>query len=690
MNRLSEEKSPYLLQHADNPVDWYPWGAEAFEKARNENKPVFLSIGYATCHWCHVMEHESFEDLEVAELMNDAFVCIKVDREERPDIDNIYMTVCQMLTGSGGWPLTILLTPERQPFFAGTYIPKHDRFGRPGMLEMIPRIKELWKLKQEDLARSAAEITQALQMGTPQSSGDVLTDAALKVGYEQLSRRFDRVFGGFGDAPKFPTPHQHLFLLRYWKRTGDARALEMVQKTLHAMRQGGIYDHIGFGFHRYSTDREWLVPHFEKMLYDQALLSMTYIEAFQATREEEYATVAREVFEYVLRDMTDPEGGFYSAEDADSEGVEGKFYVWKAEELEQILGTAEAPIFFEIFNIEKNGNFIEQVVGHRTGENIIYRTKPWGVLGSENKMEEQLLKIRIDAARQRLFEARKKRVHPLKDDKILTDWNGLMIASFAKAASALAEPKYAEAAAKAAKFLLNKMRTADGGLLHRYRLGDAAIQGNLDDYAFLVWGLLELYQTGFDVSFLKHAIDLNDYMLQHFRDEQGGGFFFTSDIGEKLLVRTKEIYDGAVPSGNSVAYLNLLRLAKITGNRDLEQRAEQLERVFSQQVSQIASAHTLFLAGLDFRIGPTYEVVIAGRPETGDTAEMLVAIQKVFAPNKILMFRPEGEEVPEISQLAPFTEMQKSIEGKATAYICKNYVCNVPTTNVRTAIEQIT
>ena len=689
MNRLSQEKSPYLLQHAENPVDWYPWGDEAFQKARQENKPVFLSIGYATCHWCHVMEHESFEDREVAALMNDAFVSIKVDREERPDIDNIYMTVCQMLTGSGGWPLTILLTPERQPFFAATYIPKHDRFGRPGMLEMIPRIKELWRLKQQDLSRSAAEITQALQQGAPQSSGEILTDAALKAGYEQLSRRFDRVFGGFGDAPKFPTPHQHMFLLRYWKRTQDPRALEMVEKTLHAMRQGGIYDHVGFGFHRYSTDREWLVPHFEKMLYDQALLSMTYIEAFQATREEEYASVAREVFDYVLRDMTDSQGGFYSAEDADSEGVEGKFYVWNAAELEEILG-AEAPVFFEIFNIEKNGNFIEQIVGHRTGENIIYRTKPWGVLGSENKMEEQLLRLRIESARQKLFDARKKRVHPLKDDKILTDWNGLMIASFAKAASALAEPKYAEAAARAAKFLLTTMRNSDGGLLHRYRLGDAAIQGNLDDYAFLIWGLLELYQTGFDIFYLKHAIELNDYMLKHFWDEKGGAFFFTGDTGEKLLVRTKEIYDGAVPSGNSVAYMNLLRLARITGNTEWERKAEQLERVFSQQVSQIASAHTLFLAGLDFRIGPSYEVVIAGRPERGDTAEMLVAMQKIFAPNKILVFRPEGEDVPEISQLAPFTEMQKSFEGKATAYICRNNVCNAPTTNVRTAIEQIT
>ena len=686
MNRLSKEKSPYLLQHADNPVDWYPWGEEAFEKARIENKPVLLSIGYSTCHWCHVMEHESFEDQEVARLMNDAFVCIKVDREERPDIDNIYMTVCQMLTGSGGWPLTIFLTPDKQPFFAGTYIPKHDRFGRPGMLEMIPRLKEIWNLKQEDLARSAAEITESLQRISADSAGEILDASALKAGYEQLQRRFDRVFGGFGDAPKFPTPHQHLFLLRYWKRTRDDRALEMVKKTLQAMRQGGIYDHVGFGFHRYSTDREWLVPHFEKMLYDQALLSMAYVEAYQATRDEEYANVAREVYEYVQRDMTDESGAFYSAEDADSEGVEGKFYVWRASELEEILGE-DTPFFFEVFNIEKNGNFIEQIVGHATGDNIIYRTKPWGVLGTENKMEEQLLRLRTDAALRKLFEARKKRVPPLKDDKILTDWNGLMIASFAKAAAAFAEPKYAEAASRAAKFILEKMRTPDGGLLHRSRLGEAAIHSNLDDYAFIVWGLLELYQTTFDVYFLKNAIALNDYMIQHFSDERGGGFFFTSDVGEKLLVRTKEIYDGAVPSGNSVAYWNLLRLSRITGNTELERKAEKLERAFSRQIHQTASAHALFLSGLDFRLGPSYEVVVAGQTETGDTAEMLVALQKIYAPNKILVFRPEGR--PEIVGIAKYTEQQKSVDGKATAYVCSNNVCDAPTTDIRTAIEKL-
>jgi uncharacterized protein YyaL (SSP411 family) len=686
MNRLAKEKSPYLLQHAENPVDWYPWGDEAFEKARSENKPIFLSIGYSTCHWCHVMEHESFEDPQVAALLNDAFVCIKVDREERPDIDNIYMTVCQMLTGSGGWPLTIFLTPDKQPFYAATYIPKHDRFGRPGMLEMIPRIQDLWRMRQTDVARSADEITRGLQQLSQGTPGDLLSGETLKNGFDHLSQRFDRVFGGFGDAPKFPTPHQHLFLLRYWKRSGDPRALEMVEKSLQAMRLGGIYDHIGFGFHRYSTDREWLVPHFEKMLYDQALLIMAYIEAYQATDKEEYAEVARDIIAYVLRDMTDEEGGFYSAEDADSEGIEGKFYLWNQDELKGILGE-DAELFFEIFNIEKSGNFIEQIAGHRIGENIIYRTKPWGILGSERKIEEQLFRSRIEPLREKLFEIREKRIHPLKDDKILTDWNGLMIAALAKAGAALQAPEYVNAAARAAKFILKKMRSEDGGLLHRYRLGEAALQANLDDYAFLIWGLFELYQTDFDVSFLSAAVEFNQYMLDHFWDEQNQGFFFTSNIGEQLLVRSKEVYDGAVPSGNSVAYYNLLRLARLTGNVEFEERAGQLERTFSEQVRHTPSAYSQLLIGLDFRLGPTFEIVIAGHKLSVDTAQMLVAAQKFFAPWKVLLFRPEDEEPPPITQIAPFTTSQRCVHGRATAYVCENQACKAPTTELKELFE---
>ncbi len=687
MNRLAMEKSPYLLQHADNPVDWYAWSPEAFDKAKAENKPVLLSIGYSTCHWCHVMEHESFEDKDVAALMNDAFVCIKVDREERPDIDNIYMAVCQALTGSGGWPLTIFLTPGQKPFFAGTYIPKHDRYGRQGLMSMIPRVKELWEKKQRDVERSASEITDALQHVTAEAAGSTLDESTLKSGFDQLARRSDRIFGGFGDSPKFPTPHQHLFLLRYWKRTGDARALEMVEKTLQGMRRGGIYDHAGFGFHRYSTDREWLVPHFEKMLYDQALLGMAYVEAFQATGNYTYARTAREIYTYVLRDMTDSQGGFYSAEDADSEGEEGKFYFWKAEEIDEILGN-EAALFKEIYNVEDKGNFIEQMVGHRTGDNILHVTKPLSVHATERKMSEPELRDQLEANRIKLFELREERIHPLKDDKILVDWNGLMIASLAKASVALDEPRYAEAAARAADFVLGGMRRPDGSLIHRFRQGEAAFHAHIDDYAFFMWGLIELYQADFEVRYLEKAIDLTDYLLNHFWDSERGGFFFTADNGEALLVRTKEIYDGAVPSGNSVAMYNLLRLSRLTGNMEYERKAEQIGQAFSNQVSQASSAHSLLLAGLDFQIGPSLEVVIAGAKHTSDTQTMLNAVRSGFVPNKVVLFRPE-EDPTEIVQLAPFIASQKSLDDRATVYVCCNFVCNLPTTDPAEVVRLI-
>ncbi|TKJ45155.1 thioredoxin domain-containing protein, partial [Candidatus Aerophobetes bacterium Ae_b3b] len=514
-NRLIFEKSPYLLQHADNPVDWYPWGPEAFEKARKENKPVFLSIGYSTCHWCHVMARESFEDSEVARLMNEVFVSIKVDREERPDIDNVYMMVCQMITGSGGWPLTIIMTPDQKPFFAATYIPKERRFGRMGMLELIPRIKELWTTRRDEVLSSANEITAALQQVSQDAPGEELDETTLDLAYEQLAKRFDEQHGGFGGAPKFPTPHNFLFLLRYWKRTNTERALQMVEKTLQAMRRGGIYDHIGFGFHRYSTDSHWFVPHFEKMLYDQATLAIVYTEAYQATGKEEYAQTAREIFTYVLRDMTAPEGGFYAAEDAESEGEEGKFYLWTEEEIRQVLGSEEAALIVKIFNIEEGGNFIEQVTGRRTARNVLHLTKSVKELASELKMSDYDLQKRLQAMRQKLFTYREKRIHPHRDDKILTDWNGLMIAAFAKGARVFDEPRYAEAARGAVDFILKNMCTSDGELLHRYRDEQAALPAQVDDYAFLIWGMLELYETIFEVRYLQIALDLNRDLIEH-------------------------------------------------------------------------------------------------------------------------------------------------------------------------------
>jgi uncharacterized protein YyaL (SSP411 family) len=681
-NRLINEKSPYLLQHAYNPVDWYPWGDEAFEKARKENKPIFLSVGYSTCHWCHVMEEESFENPEVARLMNEAFVSIKVDREERPDIDGVYMTVCRMMTGSGGWPLTIIMTPDRKPFFAATYIPKETRFGRMGMLELIPRVKQTWEEQKDDLLSSAERVANILGKDQGAAAGEELGEGVLSTAYGQLSRSFDDRYGGFRGAPKFPTPHNLLFLLRYWKRTDDEHALQMVEKTLQSMRLGGIYDHVGYGFHRYSTDHMWLVPHFEKMLYDQAMLAMAYTEAYQATGKSEYEETVREIFTYVLRDMTAPEGGFYSAEDADSEGEEGKFYVWTEEEIRKALPAEEADLIAKVFNVEGKGNFTEEASGQATGNNILFLGKPLSEVAGDLEIEAGNLAERVESARQKLFAAREKRARPHKDDKVLTDWNGLMIAALAKAAQVFDEPQYAEAAARSADFILEKLRDSNGRLSHRYREGEVAVPAFVNDYAFLVWGLLELYETTFELRYLRSAVELNDEMLKRFWDEGSGGLYFTADDAENLLFRNKEIYDGAIPSGNSVAMLNLLRLGRMTANTGLEERAAQIGRAFSMQVLQSPSAYTQLMVALDFGVGPSYEVVVVGDEGADDTDALLKAIRGKFVPNKVVLFRPAGVESPEISNLAEFTRYHKSIKDKATAYVCVNYQCKLPTTDV--------
>ncbi len=687
-NRLVHEKSPYLLQHAYNPVDWYPWGPEAFEKARRENKPIFLSIGYSTCHWCHVMERESFEDPEVARLMNNTFVSIKVDREERPDVDGIYMNACQMLTGSGGWPLTILMTPDKKPFFAGTYIPKDNRFGRVGMLTLVPRIQQAWAAQHEEILHSADQIVAGLQSLSADAGGESLGESTLKTAFQQLASRFDETDGGFGHAPKFPTPHNLSFLLRYWKRSSDPRALEMVEKTLQAMRQGGVYDHVGFGFHRYSTDAQWLVPHFEKMLYDQAMLVMAYTEAFQATGKKEYEKTAREILTYVLRDMTSPGGGFYSAEDADTEGQEGKTYVWALGEIRQVLGPQEAELVIRVFNVTAGGNFSEHEA-ESTGENILHRTEALPQLAAEFGIAEPELEERLEASRQKLFAYREKRPHPHKDDKILTDWNGLMIAAFAKAAQAFDDPMYAEAARHAAGFNFKKLRTPDGRLLHRYRDGQAAIPAHLDDYAFLIWGMIELYEASFDVKVLQAALDLNQEVVRHFWDAKGGGFYFTAEDGENLLVRQKEIYDGAVPSGNSVQVLNLLRLGRMTAATEFEEKAARIGWAFSKIAAQSPSAFTQLMVGLDFAVGPSFEVVIAGDAQTADTREMLRALRTHFIPNKVVLLRPSDEAAPEITRLAEFTRYQSSLQGKATAYVCLNFRCKLPTTEVSEMLRSL-
>jgi len=688
-NKLINEKSPYLLQHAKNPVDWYPWGEEAFQKAKSEDKPIFLSIGYSTCHWCHVMEAESFENEQVAEIMNKSFVSIKVDREERPDIDKIYMTVCQLMTNSGGWPLTILMTPDKKPFFAGTYFPRETRFGRIGLMDLINRVKYLWNNNRKELLESSENITFALKDMTQESPGQILNEKALKTAYNQLKARFDEKNGGFGNAPKFPAPHNLLFLLRIWKRTGDKDALNIVEKTLNAMRRGGIYDHIGFGFHRYSTDSHWLVPHFEKMLYDQALLALTYLEAFQATRKEIYKNTAKEILEYVLRDMTAPEGGFYSAEDADSEGVEGKFYIWTKEEIEHLLGKDEAELFMKLYNVIEEGNYLEEASREKTGKNILHLKPSLDDISKDTIISNNQSNNSVNFMRNLLFKARNERIKPLKDDKILVDWNGLMIAAFSYAGYVLNESKYTIAAKKTVKFIFENMLTSENSLFHRFRDGEADIPAFLDDYAFLIWGLINLYESTFEIEYLKKAIELNDILIEKFWDFNIGGFFFTTGDSEDLLTRQKEIYDGAIPSGNSVQMLNLLRLYQLTGDGDFEEKAEIISKVFAENVRATPSAYTFLMIAVDYAVGPSYSLVVAGDTEKEDTLFMIKSFRTKYLPNKSFIFRPTDEDYPLIDKFSNFVQFFDKFGDKATAYVCINKTCKAPTNHTEKALEYL-
>lgn len=683
-NRLIDESSPYLLQHAHNPVDWYPWGEEAFAKARREDKPIFLSIGYSTCHWCHVMEEDVFSDPEAAALINRIFVPIKVDREERPDIDQVYMTVSQIMTGSGGWPLNVFLTADKQPFYVATYIPKLPSFGRPGVMQLLPRVEDAWKNDRKGITESAQSITKALQSvndGAPAKEGQV-SPAIFKDTFAQLNQLFDARHGGFGKDRKFPRPHNMRYLLRHWKRTGDASALKMVEKTLQAMRKGGIYDQIGFGFHRYATDEAWKLPHFEKMLYDQALIAMAYLETYAATGKQVYADTAREIFTYVLRDMTSPEGLFYSAEDADSEGEEGLFYLWTVDELEQALGKKDAALIGQVFNVERSGNFLDEVSGKKSSRNIFYRDADWNKLTKKTGLNRDELNRRIESARQRLFKLREGRIHPFKDEKALVDWNGLMIAALAMGGRLLNEPAYTEAADKAAMHILDKMRLKDGRLLHRWNRGDVGIAGTLDDYAFFVWGLMELYQAGLDSSVLNAALELNSIMMKEFEDSHQGGFFLTAQDAESLLIRPKEIYDGAIPSGNSVALLNMLRLARLTGDSSLEKRAQSTANAFYNTIKKGPFGYTQFISGLDFALSEGYEIVIVGDPDAKDTRAMLGSLNRQFQPNAVVILRTQEKDGDAITRLAPYTRFHTSIDGKATAYVCQNFSCNRPTTDI--------
>ncbi len=678
-NRLIDEKSPYLLQHAYNPVDWHAWGVEAFERAKQEDKPIFLSIGYSTCHWCHVMEKESFEDDEVAELMNKVFVSIKVDREERPDIDHAYMTVCQMMTGGGGWPLNIVMTPDKKPFFAGTYFPKYSRQGRIGLLDLSARIEQLWFNDRAQIDDATEKIVTALNLSTEQDPTGILDLDTLKTAFNQLTQRFDPRYGGFGEAPKFPTPHNILFLLRYWKRSGDEKALQMATMTLDQMRLGGIFDHVGFGFHRYSTDAQWLTPHFEKMLYDQAMLALAYTEAYEATNKISYKKTVEQIFDYVLRDLTSPEGGFYSAEDADSEGEEGKFYLWTLDEIQEILPETEARFVERAFNVFSMGNFKEESTQSLNGRNILHLKRPLEKLNGQLGFTEKKIQETWESARKRLFEIREKRVHPHKDDKILTDWNGLMIAALSKASRVFGNKDYFLAAARAADFIIAKMRDANGRLLRRYRLGEAGLSAHVDDYSFFIWGLLELYETSFEIIYLKVALQLHDDFLERFWDKESGGFFFTADDSEKLLVRQKEIYDGATPSGNSVAAMNLIKLSRICASLEFDSIVLAIGKAFSADVKRFPSAYTQFLLFVDFLLGPSFEVIIVGPESSVETDIMLERLNSAYIPNKVVIFKNSDTKPTEIVSIAPYLKDFEMTNKHVTAFVCGNYKCESPT-----------
>ena len=678
-NRLIREKSPYLLQHAENPVDWYPWGEEAFARAGQEDKPVFLSIGYATCHWCHVMAHESFGDQEVAELLNRAFICIKVDREERPDIDAVYMEICQMVTGQGGWPLTIIMTPDKRPFFAATYIPKERRFSMYGLLELLPRIVMAWHDQRTELLQSSEKIVRALQVRQPGSPGRDPDASLLDDGYEELVLRFDPEYGGFGEAPKFPTPHVLLFLLRYWKRTGTSRALDMAVKTLDAMRDGGICDQLGGGFHRYSTDARWRVPHFEKMLYDQALLLMAYTEAFQAAGHVRFRQDAEEIITYLLRNLRSPEGGFFSAEDADSPGGEGAFYRWTMPELVSVLGKEDGALAARIYNVQSAVNPAAPQDDDSGG--TLYRTRPTGELATSLGITEPEFMDRLASMRDRLAAAREKRPRPSRDDKVLADWNGLTIAALAKAGRVFGNLQARAAAEQAIAFILAKMRTGTGRLLHRYRDSEAAIPAFADDYAFVTLALIELYETTFEVRYLSEALALNDLFVAHFLDAEQGGFFSVADDAEVLFARKKEIYDGAVPSANSVACENLIRLSRMTGDPVHEARAASLARVFADRVREHPSSHAWFLSAVDRATGQSQEIVIVGDTGAPDTERMIAAVRRWYLPSGTVLFRSVSPPDPVLASLAPFTNSLARHEGKATLYLCTGHACSVPITD---------
>ncbi|MCA8920901.1 MAG: thioredoxin domain-containing protein [Planctomycetes bacterium] len=680
-NRLAQEKSPYLLQHAHNPVDWYPWGEEAFAKAKRENKPVLVSIGYATCHWCHVMERESFENEEVAAFLNAHFVAVKVDREERPDVDELYMSVVQALTGSGGWPLNVFLTPEKKPFFGGTYFPYPHRLPRRGnFLDLLKALSQAWAEDQDAVVKDAERITQhitSLGSGAPAE----LEAARLDAGFEQLQSRFDQEHAGFGTTTKFPTPHNVGFLLRYYQRTDTTAALDMATRTLDAMLSGGLRDHLGGGFHRYTVDPAWEIPHFEKMLYDQAGLTRAFVEGYQVTGHARYAEVARETLEFVLRDMRDAKGGFTSAWDADSEGLEGKCYVWTQGELREILGD-EFLLFAARYAVSEEGNFHEF-----PGKNHLQLNQDLETIAATAKLSVDEVEARLAACRARLLGVREQRIPPLHDDKVLSDWNGHMIGALALAGRVLDEPRYVTAAQEAAEFVLTTLRP-EGELMHRYREGEVGIPALLDDYAFMAWGLVELYQATFEPRYLREAKALLATLQERFGDAEGGGFF-ASPADTELLHRSKPSYDGAMPSGNAAAATALLELGLLLQDPALGALGAKALASLSETLTKAPGfGATQALQALDLHLGPDREVVVAGALEAEETQALLRVLRATFLPRTVVLHRPPGE-APEIAALVPFVAAQTPVDGKPAAYVCRDYTCQQPVTSAAELSEQL-
>ena len=676
-NRLIDETSPYLLQHAHNPVDWYPWGEEALERARREDMPILLSVGYSACHWCHVMERESFEDAEIATLMNDNFVCIKVDREERPDIDSIYMTAVQTLTGQGGWPMTVFMTPDGKPFYGGTYFPPDDRGGLPAFPRLVEALAAAYKTRRGDVTRTTSQLVERMkQLSAGMAAIEPLTVDVLQSAKRAVAGQFDGRHGGVGLQPKFPQPMTYEFLLRHHDRTQDPESLEMVELTLTRMAEGGIYDQIGGGFHRYSTDTYWLVPHFEKMLYDNALLARLYLHTYQVTGDPLYRRIVEETLDYMAREMTDANGGFYSAQDADSEGVEGKFFVWRPEEIIDLLGKIEGDLFNKYYGVTRKGNF--------EGQSILHVAKGGAAVRgmSEEELAETLKRWKMI-----LLAARSERVAPGLDDKVLTSWNGLAMRAFAEAGAALGRQDYVEKANINAKFLLDSL-VRDGRLLRTYRNGEAKLNGYLEDYAFLIDGLLALHEATLDGRWLDESITLGEAMVDLFWEESEGRFYDTGRDHEELVLRPRDYTDNATPCGSSMAADVLLRLAVVAGDSEHQRRAVTSLRSVRELMSRFPTGAGHWLGALDFYLSTPKEIAIVGGAGDAETEALLSEVSRRYLPNRVLV-GSAGDGTAETRSGVPLLEDRDRVDGKPTAYVCENYACNFPVTEPAALAAQL-